>query len=132
MKRPVLTIAAFVVSCALPLDAAFGQATRQRAIQGVDVSRLANGILALMSYTVVPDVTTSSLSFNNTQTENPGLFMTQLGGGFTWSKETLRDPVAHGHLDVEWAVLKQFRSQLLLEFAGQKSGALPQLLKARR
>lgn len=59
-------------------------------------------------------------------------FWSALATFVTWSKETLRDPVAHGHLDVEWAVLKQFRSQLLLEFAGQKSGALPQLLKARR
>jgi hypothetical protein len=41
-----------------------------------------------MSYTVAPDVTTSSLSVQNAATSNPGLTMTQLGGGFTWSKDT--------------------------------------------
>ena len=59
-----------------------------RAIDSVDVQRLANGILGLMSYTVAPDVTTSSMSVENAATANPGLMMTQFGGGFTWSKST--------------------------------------------
>ena len=59
----------------------------QRAIADVDVQALANGILGLMSFTVAPDVTTSSLSIENAATSNPHLAMTQLGGGFTWSKE---------------------------------------------
>jgi hypothetical protein len=54
----------------------------------VDLQRLANGVLGIMSYTVAPDVTTSSLSVQNAATANPGLVMTQVGGGFTWSKET--------------------------------------------
>jgi hypothetical protein len=58
-----------------------------RAITGVDVQKLANGILGLMSYTVAPDVTTSSLAIDNAATANPSLTMTQLGGGFTWSKD---------------------------------------------
>jgi hypothetical protein len=41
-----------------------------------------------MSYTVAPDVTTSSLSINNGGTSDAGLRMSQFGGGFTWSKET--------------------------------------------
>lgn len=41
-----------------------------------------------MSYTVAPDVTTSSLSVQNAATSNPGLTMTQFGGGFTWSLST--------------------------------------------
>jgi hypothetical protein len=59
-----------------------------RAIEGVDVQKLANGVLGIMSYTVAPDVTTSSLAFNNAATGNPGLKLTQFGGGFTWSKQT--------------------------------------------
>jgi hypothetical protein len=39
-----------------------------------------------MSYTTVPDVTTSSLSINNGATGNPGFAQTQFGGGFTLSK----------------------------------------------
>jgi hypothetical protein len=54
----------------------------------VDLQRLANGVLGIMSFTVAPDVTTSSLSVQNAATANPGLTMTQFGGGFTWSKET--------------------------------------------
>jgi len=41
-----------------------------------------------MSYTVAPDVTTSSLSIGNAATSSPGLAMSQIGGGFTWSKAT--------------------------------------------
>jgi len=59
-----------------------------RAITSVDLQRLADGVLGLMSYTVAPDVTTSSMSIDNAATANPGLTMTQLGGGFTWSKHT--------------------------------------------
>ena len=59
-----------------------------RAVQGVNVQKLANGIVGVMSYTVAPDVTTSSLAINNSGTSNADLSMTQFGGGFTWSKET--------------------------------------------
>jgi hypothetical protein len=66
-----------------------GQAqTFGRAVRGANVQRLANGIVGVMSYTVAPDVTTSSLSINNSGTSNAGLSLTQVGGGFTWSKST--------------------------------------------
>jgi hypothetical protein len=45
-----------------------------------------DGILALMSYTVFPDVTTSTLSITQGATGNPDFFMTQFGGGFTVSR----------------------------------------------
>lgn len=57
-------------------------------VSSVDLQRLANGVLGLMSYTVAPDVTTSSLAIQNAATANPGLSMTQVGGGFTWSPST--------------------------------------------
>jgi hypothetical protein len=75
---PVLMLAL----CCLP---AWAQ-TAGRAINGVNLQKLANGILGLMSYTVAPDVTTSSLAIDSAATANPSLTMTQLGGGFTWSK----------------------------------------------
>ncbi|UCH19332.1 MAG: autotransporter domain-containing protein [Burkholderiales bacterium] len=62
--------------------------TGGRALSSVDLQRLANGVLGVMSYTVAPDVTTSSISVENAATGNPGLTMTQFGGGFTWSKGT--------------------------------------------
>lgn len=61
---------------------------RERTVAGTDVQKLANGIVGIMSYTVAPDVTTSSLAVDNAATSNADLSMTQFGGGFTWSKET--------------------------------------------
>lgn len=57
-------------------------------IVGTNVQRYANGILSLMAYTVAPDVTTSSLSVTDAATANPGLMMTQFGGGFVVSDST--------------------------------------------
>lgn len=55
------------------------------AITGPDVQKRANGVLALLSFTVTPDLTASSLGIRNGATGNPALNMTQLGGGFTLS-----------------------------------------------
>ncbi|KPC50651.1 hypothetical protein [Amantichitinum ursilacus] len=48
-----------------------------------NIQRRANGVVAMMGYSVVPDVTTSSLSINSAESGNPGLWSTQLGGGAT-------------------------------------------------
>lgn len=55
-------------------------------ITGPDVQKRANAVLALLSYTVTPDLTASSLGIRNGSTGNPSLNMTQLGGGFTLSQ----------------------------------------------
>jgi len=65
-----------------------GAANAQRSNRGANVQKLANGIVGVMSYTVAPDVTTSSLSLSSSDSSNNHLSMTQFGGGFTWSKET--------------------------------------------
>jgi hypothetical protein len=57
-----------------------------RAVQGTNLQKLANGVVGVMSYTVAPDVTTSSLAISNSATSDAALILTQLGGGFTWSK----------------------------------------------
>lgn len=46
-----------------------------------------DGILTLMGFTVLPDVTTSSLSINDAKSGDPGLRQTTLGGGFTISQD---------------------------------------------
>ncbi|WP_248295251.1 hypothetical protein [Paraburkholderia sp. UYCP14C] len=46
----------------------------------------ANAVLALLSYTVTPDLSASSLGIRNAETGNPSLNMTQFGGGFTLSR----------------------------------------------
>src|SRR5689334_10589852 len=72
----------------VPLGADAQAQLAGRAIQGANVQKLANGIVGIMSYTVAPDVTTSSLAINSSGTSDAGLTMSQLGGGFTWSKKT--------------------------------------------
>ncbi|MBM3114789.1 autotransporter domain-containing protein [Jeongeupia naejangsanensis] len=59
---------------------------RQFRLVDANVQQRANGVLALMGYTVVPDVTTSSLSIKNVSSGDAGLNMTQLGGGATMSQ----------------------------------------------
>jgi tetratricopeptide (TPR) repeat protein len=49
-----------------------------------------------------------------------------------WSKMKLRDPVAHGHLEVEWSELKTFRHTLLFEFASAPKGMLEVLISAKK
>jgi hypothetical protein len=59
-------------------------------ILNIDDSTIKNrkdGILTLMGFTVLPDVTTSSLAINDAQSGNPGFQQTTLGGGFTISQD---------------------------------------------
>lgn len=46
-----------------------------------------DGLLTLMGFTVLPDVTTSSLSINDTASGNPSFQQITLGGGFTISQD---------------------------------------------
>jgi hypothetical protein len=52
-----------------------------------ELKAIADGILTLMSFTVLPDVTTSSLSIQDASRSDPGLKQAVFGGGFTVSKE---------------------------------------------
>src|SRR5215469_16823634 len=55
-------------------------------VVGGNVKQHADAVLAVMTYTTVPDVTTSNLLVNTGATENPGFGQSQLGGGFTLSR----------------------------------------------
>ena len=66
-----------------------------------------DAVLAVMGYTVVPDLTTSTLSISNTDTGNPQLTMSQLAGGFTISQDTplyLEGGAAYSRYDPVFAV----------------------------
>jgi len=56
------------------------------AFTGPDVQRRANAVVALLSYTVTPDLSASTLGIRDGGTGNPSLNMTQFGGGFTLSQ----------------------------------------------
>ena len=62
-----------------------GSLSSQTVIGG-NVKQHADAVLAVMTYTTVPDVTTSSLSINSGTTGNPSFGQSQLGGGFTLSR----------------------------------------------
>jgi hypothetical protein len=51
-----------------------------------NIQKRINGALSLMTYTLFPDVTTSSLSITSTNTGNPSFNMVQVGGGGTLSR----------------------------------------------
>ncbi|MCC6335209.1 MAG: tetratricopeptide repeat protein [Myxococcales bacterium] len=59
-------------------------------------------------------------------------FFESLAAFVQWSKEKLRDPVAHGHIELDWDELKSFREKLLLRFGGTERGMLPRLIEAQR
>ncbi len=81
---PLATCIALIA--ALLPGASNAQALSNPSIVGGNVKKHADAVLAVMTYTTVPDVTTSNLSVNNGTTGNPGFGQTQLGGGFTLSK----------------------------------------------
>lgn len=56
------------------------------ALQEGKLQERANGILALMAYSVVPDLASSSISVDDNSAGNPEINMTQFGGGATISK----------------------------------------------
>jgi len=52
-----------------------------------ELKKIADASLTLMAFTVLPDITTNSLSISNANTDNPGISQGSIGGGFTVSKE---------------------------------------------
>ncbi|MFD4836570.1 hypothetical protein ACFWP0_03625 [Achromobacter sp. NPDC058515] len=80
---PTRLIAA--LACAAATQAAAQPTVR---LNQDDLQKRANGVLALMSLSIVPDITTSSLSISGgggSTTGSTDFFMTQLGGGDTIS-----------------------------------------------
>ena len=71
---------------ALGMLFASGTARGDFTVTGVRLQERVNGALAMMQYSVSPDVTSSSLSISSGEGGTNGMFMTQFGGGFTWSK----------------------------------------------
>ena len=78
-------IAAGLAACSIAIGSA-ASAQEFRLRQEARLQQRANGILAIMGYSVVPDLTSSNLSINNAQAENPSVLMTQLGGADTFSR----------------------------------------------
>lgn len=75
-----------IVVVASASSLAWAQEQPSFSLIGANVQKRANGVLALMGYSVVPDLTSSSLSIKNSETNNPQVVMIQVAGGFTISQ----------------------------------------------
>jgi hypothetical protein len=85
--RHGLRAVAIALGCGLVLWArgATAQPATLVTLDAGDLQQRANRVLAVMAYSVVPDVTSSALSIQDTQTGSAGLSMVQAAGGFTLS-----------------------------------------------
>jgi hypothetical protein len=84
--RLALAVIATTIFALLPAQAQVSSQTG--GVPGFDVvdanvQQRTNGVLSIMAYSVVPDLTSSSLSISNAQSGNPGVVLSQLNGGFT-------------------------------------------------
>ncbi|KAF0814805.1 hypothetical protein IGB42_00860 [Andreprevotia sp. IGB-42] len=86
-------------------------------LPGINMQKQANAVLSLMSYSVVPDLTSSSVSISNGNTGNPEIGMTQFGGGFTISHDT--------PLYLEGAIAASRYDPTYLATDGQETRKLP-------
>lgn len=80
-----------LLRAAAALLAAFAAApamAQQFSLPGERIKQRADGVLALMSFSVVPDLTSSFLSISGAQNEKNDLMMTQFAGGDIISKDT--------------------------------------------
>jgi len=71
-------------------------------VSGARIQKIANGVLGLMGYSVVPDLTSSTLAIDSAGTGNPQVTMSQLAGGFTLSRSTpvyLEGGIAYSRFD---------------------------------
>ncbi len=71
-------------------------------VSGARIQKVANGVLGLMGYSVVPDLTSSTLAIDSAGTGNPQITMSQLAGGFTLSRTTpvyLEGGIAYSRFD---------------------------------
>ena len=74
-----------------------------------ELKRIADGTLTLMAFTVLPDITTSSLSINKGDANDPGLWQSTIGGGFTISENFplyLEGTVGYSRYDPDFIATK--------------------------
>ena len=75
------------LTMAISLDAPLVDAqTSPIGVIGGNIQKRASGVLAMMGYTLTPDVTTGSISISDGDSGNPQITVISLGGGATISK----------------------------------------------
>ncbi len=86
-KSSPRAVAALVVLAACGLLLPVRAAGQDFTLIGGNVRERADAVLALLGYSVVPDITASSLSINSPQSGNPNVRFIQFSGGFTPSQD---------------------------------------------
>ena len=87
--QPLWVCVRHALAAALALGLVFSSAPamgQQFTLINGNLQKRVDAVLTVMQYTLFPDVTTSSLSITSGTTGNPTFGITQVGGGFTWSK----------------------------------------------
>ncbi|CAM3302660.1 hypothetical protein [Cupriavidus taiwanensis] len=95
---------------------ALAQAEPAFRVVGTNVQKHASAVLTLMSFAVVPDLASSSLSITNANTESPDLTLWQLGGGFTLSQSFplyLEGSIAYNRYDPTFVASNGLESRKL-------------------
>ncbi|SOZ37174.1 hypothetical protein [Cupriavidus neocaledonicus] len=95
---------------------ALAQAEPTFRVVGANVQKHASAVLTLMSFAVVPDLASSSLSISNANTESPDLTLWQLGGGFTLSQSFplyLEGSIAYNRYDPTFVASNGLESRKL-------------------
>ena len=70
-----------------------------------ELKKIADGALTIMSFTVLPDLTTSSLSIQKASSDDPGIWQTTFGGKFTVSESFplyLEGSLGYSHYDPDF------------------------------
>ena len=109
----VLTLLAGLAAAPVPALAQTEPAFR---VVGTNVQKHASAVLTLMSFAVVPDLASSSLSISSASTDNPDLTLWQLGGGFTLSQSFplyLEGSIAYNRYDPAFVASNGLESRTL-------------------
>ena len=83
--RHLVLFTGVVCVCLLGSSIGYASDTFDIQVSEDDLQKIADGTLTLMAFTVLPDITTSSLSITSDTGSDPSLRQATLGGGFTIS-----------------------------------------------
>jgi hypothetical protein len=85
-RRPIF-IVGMICICLNAFSGSQANAAWDVNITEEELQEIADGTLTLMAFTVLPDITTSSLSIDSAKADDPGISQITLGGGLTISEK---------------------------------------------
>jgi len=116
-SRAPIFIVGMVCICLVAFSENHANAAWDVNITEQELQEIADGTLTLMAFTVLPDITTSSLSIDNAKADDPGLSQITLGGGFTISEKIplyLEGMLGYSRYDPTFVASEGDEQQLML------------------